>query len=575
MTRTLILMGLGCLLPVNATYAQRFLGKSALEWQDSLLKANDAKVQRNAAFALGKLGGDAEFAVPDLVRQLQAKEPNVREAAAFALGSIAKDYAARAAARVEATHKDLRRQQALAELAGKHLTLVPALQAALKTNTGLVRRSAAFALGCLEQQAVPALKDLADAMSDTNAAVRQNVAWALGQTKSKDSRLALQKGLHDNDPQVRRDAAGAMGQLPDDAIRPVLDDLVQACAPIGNVRPEIMAEVRKPALRALVKVISNKDQNAAKGIRIMLKDADPEVRLNAALVLAKVGGAEARDAIAPLHAALKSTDPNIRGQAAVGLGNIGAEAATKAVMDDLIRLLSDPETEVRRLTALGLGDMGKLAAPAVPRLAEVVASRSESPAVRVQAATALSFIGDVPAAAEQAPKLVRVLASRDDNIEVRKRVIWALRVHNVSLEKVPGAIDTFVKILDEPKGGDETKMLFFDSAYMLGMLRGAAAPPKTMDVLLDFLKDATIQIFVGTGAKGGGTGAEVKGADLKVLETGQGDGRIMAVQALGNIGAAVRNRADIIQELQVIANNENLWTKLRDDAKTLLKSLGK
>ena len=312
----------------------------------------------------------------------------------------------------------------------------------------------------------------------------------------------------------------------------------------------------------------------------MLKDADPEVRLNAALVLAKVGGAEAREAITPLHAALKNTDPAIRGQAAAGLGNIGSEAATKAIMDDLIRLLGDPEPEVRRLTAYGLGDMGKLAAPAVPRLAEIVANRTESAVVRVQAATALSFIGDVAGAAEQAPKLVHVLANRADNIEVRKRVIWALRVHNINLEKVPGAIDAFTKILDEPKGSDASKvqaskMLFFDSAYMLGMLRGSAAPPKTMDVLLEFLKDNSIQIFVGTGAKGGGTGAEVKGADLKVLETGQGDGRVMAVQALGIIGAAVRSRDDIIRELQAIASNAELWSKLRDDAKTLLKSLGK
>jgi hypothetical protein len=49
----------------------------------------------------------------------------------------------------------------------------------------------------------------------------------------------------------------------------------------------------------------------------------------------------------------------------------------------------------------------------------------------------------------------------------------------------------------------------------------------------------------------------------------------MAVQALDKIGAAVRNRADIIQELQDIASNKDLWSKLRDDAKALLKSLGK
>jgi HEAT repeat protein len=573
MMRLTLLIGLAWLIPVSTSHAQKFLGKSALEWQDSL-KANEAKAQRNAAFALGKLGSDAEFTVPDLIQKLQAKEPAVCEAAAFALGSIAKDIGAKVAARGDAADKDKRRQLALAQFAGKNPALVPALQVALKTNSGLVKRSAAYALGCLEEQAAPALTDLSNAMGDPNPAVRQNVAWALGQTRSDKGTLALQKGLRDADSQVRRDAAGAMVQLPDDAVRTVLGDLLQACAPIGGVRPEIMAEVRKPALRALAKVIGSKDQALAKGIHALLKDADPEVSLNAALVLAKIGSADAKDALVPLHKALKDPDPSIRGQAAAALGNIPG-AASNDIMNDLIGLLTDPDAEVRRLTAYGLGDMGKAAAPAVTRLVEVVGNGKESPAVRVQAATALSLIGDVPAAMEQATKLVRVLENRNDNVEVRKRVIWALRVHNVNLEKVPGAIDAFTKILDEPRRGDESKMLFFDSAYMLGMLRGPAAPPKTMDVLLDFLKDTSTQIFVGTGAKGGGTGTEAKGADLKVLETGQGDGRVMAVQALGNIGAAVRNRADIIQQLEAIANNDQLWSRLRDDAKALLKKLGK
>jgi len=171
---------------------------------------------------------------------------------------------------------------------------------------------------------------------------------------------------------------------------------------------------------------------------------------------------------------------------------------------------------------------------------------------------------------------VSILENPEEPFTVRERVIWALRPHNVALRTLPGVIPAFVKVLGE-KRQPGVKMLYYDSAYMLGMLEGPKAPDKTLDVLLDFLREPenAVQIYVGKKATGGGSTAEAKAADIKVQETGMGDGRIMAVNALERIGDRVAARNDIIQELRSIAGNKKLWPGLQKPAEKLLKDLGK
>jgi HEAT repeat protein len=546
MTRFLLLLALA--IPAAAQQEPTFLNKTAREWRQELQSA-DVKKQRHAAFALGKLGSAASGAVPDLIRKLGDGSPHVREAAAFALGNIARDSAA------------VREDPAL----------LAALQDALGHPDAMVRRSAVYALGCLGDKAAPALKHLSAALKDADPAVRQNVAWALGKLKSKDVVLPLQKALRDGDPHVRRDAAVSIVELSDDAIRTVQEDLVSACDQIKGVRPEIMAEVRKPALRALARTVGTKDGAIAPRLMPLLPSEDVEVRMAAALILAKIGGPHAKPAVPVLHSILKSkADPASRAQAAATLGDIGKDAAD--AIPDLIAALSDADPQVRRLAAVGLAGMKDLAAPAVPRLIELVADSGEQTDIRKEAATSLGLIGSVPAAKDGVPKLVKVLDDRGAPVAVRERVIWALRVHNIELTTMPGVLAAFENILAEPRQA-KVKMLYYDSAYMLGMLKGPKAPAKTLDVLLDFLKDPTTQVFIDRASL---PGRPKEGdPDFRVWETGQGDGRVMAVQALTSIGAAVRERGDIIQQLQVIAADRTLWSKLRDDAKALLKSLGK
>ncbi len=65
-----------------------FLGKSAADWASDLTNKKP-DIRRSAAFALGKIGNDAESHLPQLAALVQ-KDPDagVREAAAAAIGEV-------------------------------------------------------------------------------------------------------------------------------------------------------------------------------------------------------------------------------------------------------------------------------------------------------------------------------------------------------------------------------------------------------------------------------------------------------------------------------------------------------
>ena len=56
--------------------------------------------------------------------------------------------------------------------------MAPLLSKALKDDAWPVRRSAAFALGCLDTGAAAAQDSLETALRDTSPEVRQNAAWS-------------------------------------------------------------------------------------------------------------------------------------------------------------------------------------------------------------------------------------------------------------------------------------------------------------------------------------------------------------------------------------------------------------
>ncbi len=463
----------------------------------------------------------------------------MREAAAYALGEIGRENVAKPSDPV----------------------LVSTLAQALNDSDPLVRRSAACALGNLG--AAAAGNALTVALGDPRPEVRQNVAWALGRI-GPSGIPGIRKALGDTDSLVKRDAAAALTPLDPKMARAALNELLPLCL-------ENNSEVRKAALIVLVKIVGPDDTAAAEPIRRALTDSDAEVGANAALALSNIGGKDAVAAVPVLQKALRTGDVELRRQAAAAIRNIGPDA--KEAVPDLTRALSDADGETRTNAALALGGIGPASEPAVPALIQVIANATEKSDTRIEAAVALSRIGPAPAALQAIPTLLAVLRDPAHDSKVRERIVWSLRVHKGNLRTLPGIYPAFTKVLGEP-AGEANRMLRYDCAYMLGVLQGPEVAPAAMNVLLEFLKDDTIQIFDNKKTSVGGTGQETSSGKANVMEVGKGDGRVMVTQALTQIGPArLGDRRDIVQQLRLLANDEAVSRDLRDECKKLLKSV--
>lgn len=522
--------------------AQDFLGKGARAWQAELDSQSEA-ARRNAAFALGKLGSHAAPAVSKLADRMSAeKSAKVREAIAFALGEIGRGSLN----------------------ASADPSLLPALKKGLLDADHLVRRSSACALGSLGADAEPALDALAFAAQDEKAEVRQNVAWALGRV-GPSAVPALRKTLGDRDPLVKRDAANSLAIIDVAAVRPALDDLAALCS-------EKDSQVRRAALSALMRIVGPGDVAAAAAIRQALLDPDLEVRCNAAMVLSNIGGKEAKAAVDVLLHILRKGEIEMRRQAAAAIRGVGPDAA-KAV-PDLIEALRDPDEEVRGNAALALGGIGPAAEPAVPRLVELAAAGDERQQTRINAAVSLSQIGEVPAAVKAVPTLLSVLEDPRHDPQVRERIVWALRVHNINLRSMQGVYPALTKVVKE-EAYAKNRMLRYDCAYMLGVLQGKDIPTEALDVLLEFLRDETIQIYIGVASKVDGGGLEKDTGKAQIKDQGKGDGRVLALQALDAVGRArLSQRRDIVTQLRAIAGNNSLNPDLRTKTQQLLQKIG-
>jgi len=533
------------LLASAPLHAQKsFLNKDAASWVKELAGESEAK-RRSAAFALGKLGGEAVGALPAL-KQALAKDQSakVREAAAIALGEVARGNITAAA----------------------DPQLLPLLTQTLKDNAWAVRRSAAFALGCMETQAEAAREQLEAALSDTSPEVRQNVAWALGRISAA-ALPKLREALRDTDAFVKRDAAQSLYLIEDPVpIRAALPELLAAVQ-------ENNSEVRRAAVRVLIRIIGPEDGKvAAAPLRAVLLDADEEIRTNGALALANIGGKDAALAMPTLINALNRGDIELRRQAAAALRNIGPDAA-KAV-PDLIRALKETDPELRTNAALALGGIGPAAEKAVPALMALLSDLKEKQQPRMAAAVAMSGIGPVPAAIEAVPRLTQLIGNAADDGNVRWRAVWALRVHSEELRKMEGVYPALGRVLTEPKAEDN-RMLRYDCAYILGVLQRDKTSNEVLDTLSEFLKDDKVQIYVSTQATVQGAGQETGIGKATVKERGKGDGRVMVTQALKAIGVArIRPRNDIVKQLQVLAQDPQTFGELRKECVGILKDLG-
>jgi HEAT repeat protein len=552
MRRLTTLAAVACLLAAGPAHAQKandFLGKSRRDWLNALANTKaKAEDRRAAAFALGKIGaeGDPKPVVKALIARLGDDDAGVRDAAAAGLADVF---------------------TALGDAASNYWPDAgPVLQKRLeKDDDARVRRSAACALGALGSAASPARDALQTALFDKASGVRQNAAWALGRLGADGGEGAvdaLAGLLKDPEPLVRRDAAAALGDIGKPTAK------AGAAALLDMLPDEKDGVVRRTALQSLSELAGPEDQKAAGVLVGLLDDPDAETRWKAAFVLTAVGGPSAAKAAPVVREALQSDDPSLQELAAVAAARLGD--AAKPLVEDLGKLVTGAKDgTARRNAALALARIGPAAKAAVPQLAEALRHKDDPDAmanteVRLAAAEALASI-KYPANEAAVPALLDVIRGDPEPL-VRQRCVWALfELGDLNHDK---AVAVLASVLDETGEGDD-KMVRYDAARVLALRLRDKAPDKTVDVLLDMLKNDQLVQFNQTEVKGT-VGNEGSAGKTEASANQSGDARFMAARALGWLGKKA-NRPDVVGALQDGAKAAD--KRLREEAQGALKMI--
>jgi HEAT repeat protein len=340
------------------------IGKPAVEGLRTFLKGGKDSVRAEAVMALGRIGPDAESAVPELVPLLGDPSERIRQEASVALGRIGLGA-------VGPLVESVRRQEAAAP-----------------------------------------------------APFRARAIESLGSMSAPDERVRrlIRDATRDPEPEVRASALKSLAilTLPDETLRPILEENLRHSD--GRVRLAVvnwLAEHRQllPMLAAdLESLLTAKDEGVARYAAFLLGKLGPEAapRLLAALRREDCRPDQVADALAAIGRpgvgvvieALQSPEPRVRRGAALALGQIRPLAPGAAKL--LATGLSDPDLETRSAFLTAIGNLRSRAGEATPAVRALL--HDPSPAIRTKAIVILSqsaphddrFPGDLTALLDDA-----------------------------------------------------------------------------------------------------------------------------------------------------------------------------
>lgn len=184
--------------------------------------------------------------------------------------------------------------------------------------------------------------------------------------------------LKDQDPEVRRTAAQALGKIGDPlAVRPLLAGMTDPDAAVRAYSAWALGNIGEPAIReagpAIVKALGDPSEEVASAAAGALRHAaaspeathelvnrvletarDPSAQTRRAAITA-LGMLEAGAAYPVLIEALADRDAGVRQRAVAALGELGDRRALAALGE---RLRQDPDVGVRTEAAFRLGKLG-------------------------------------------------------------------------------------------------------------------------------------------------------------------------------------------------------------------------
>ncbi|MBI3009059.1 MAG: HEAT repeat domain-containing protein, partial [Candidatus Omnitrophica bacterium] len=151
---------------------------------------------------------------------------------------------------------------------------------------------------------------LLESLSDNDTEVRRNSAWALGEVREKNALPGLIEHLSDEARVVRAESARALGKIRDvAALEPLLKALARVEKEHASIRREsawALGELKDPkAVPALIRAGTEKTIPTQMG---MVFD-DSQVRCQAVLALGKIGAIEAVEPLEKCLSNSKETPP--------------------------------------------------------------------------------------------------------------------------------------------------------------------------------------------------------------------------------------------------------------------------
>ncbi len=429
------------LATVNLLVERRDVIGRMISRLESLLEAEDPGVSRHAAFLLGAIGPDA---APTLLNALGGKKSRIDQIAAE-LAQLGRPVVDRLQTALKAEDPRVRRGAALAlgQLRPLSPGTVEMLSVGLHDPDPEVRVAFLTSLGFLGPRAAAAVPDVRSILRDESAEIREQAIEVLFHAAPRDERLLadLTTCLDDQDTRVQRralEAIRAIGPLgrealpaaikmlssPDRSVRRAAAELIgshgpssaQAVPALGALLDDPSPEVRTIAVQTLGN-LGKAAQSAFPRLVPLLSDQSAQVRIAVVDTLwsLELDAAEIRP---HLSRALGDEQEEVRKAATRSVFRLGPQGAV--FLPDLIRLTANPEDRrsvervLRRFERTGPDPRS------VPELVELLGHAQEP--VRLLAIKFLGLAG--PAAREALPALERL--KDDPSSEVRRQAEAAL-----------------------------------------------------------------------------------------------------------------------------------------------------
>lgn len=346
------------------------IGEAAVPDLKIALQDSDDDVRRNAAAALGQMGGAAKAAVPDLIEAL--KDDKVCDSAINALGGIGSEAEAAIPALVELLKDDNLWQTVAYTLGAIGKAAVPALIAALDSDRRVQIR-AVIALEIISQEAKVAATSLSQLLESPDEGLRLGAALALGKIGAAPEAAIpyLITFLKDEDLTIQMEAAQALANSNLEAVKLAIPTLISAIetGEFYESAAEILIKIGEEAIPDLIEALSSEGVTGHSCAAYAL-------------------GAMGIDAVPALIATLQHIDVNVRHRAAFALGKIG-EPAVPA----LLQALQSDSTDVCKGAAYALGIANTPTHEVMTSLQSRVDNQSNDLDLRRIAASALEYLG--------------------------------------------------------------------------------------------------------------------------------------------------------------------------------------